>query len=55
MTEKKYTTAQRLIKLEKDYETFSKVLSLIYNRQEVIMRDMKGVKVPDEVDKEKVV
>ena len=44
MTEKKYTTAQRLIKLEKDYITFSKVLKLIYGRQEVIMGGFKEAK-----------
>ena len=48
MKDKKYTTAQRLIKLEKDYVTFSKVLKLIYGRQEVIMGDLKRLRGSDE-------
>jgi len=53
MTEKKYTTAQRLIKLEKDYKVFEKVLNLIYGRQEVMMEQLKELRGP-EVKKEGV-
>tara|TARA_R110000772_G_scaffold54916_5_gene125352 strand:- start:492 stop:659 length:168 start_codon:yes stop_codon:yes gene_type:complete len=53
MTGKKHTTAQRLGKLEKDYETFSKVLSLIYSRQEVILGDLKELNNPDDKELKK--
>lgn len=49
MKQKKLTTAQRLATLEKDSELMAKAITVIHNRQKLIVRDIQ--ETPEEKQK----